>query len=371
VIALIVGFVGVRALRSNTNNLPNSINNLLPSQQQPSAQNPFFGNGNGNGNGSSAASPGNSDIDTQAIADKVDPAIVDINTVLGFQNGQAAGTGMVISANGDVLTNNHVVDGATSISVQINGQGQTYTAHILGTDPTEDIAVIHIDGVSNLKTVSTADSSKVLVGDSVAAIGNALGRGGTPSLTTGTVTALDVSATASDPGAGTSEDLSGLIQTNASLLPGDSGGALTNANGQVIGMNTAASGRNRFGGTLDNVALAIPINKALTVAHQIQNGQASDTVEIGQRGYLGVQISSRVAGGATVANVVSGSPAEGAGIATGDTITSIDGKTVDSPNTLTTLLQGKHPGDSVKVGWTDSSGKTHTATLKLTTGPAD
>jgi S1-C subfamily serine protease len=255
--------------------------------------------------------------------------------------------------------------------VQINGQGQTYTAHILGTDPTEDIAVIHIDGVSNLKTISTADSSKVLVGDSVAAIGNALGRGGTPSLTTGTVTALDVSATASDPGAGTSEDLSGLIQTNASLLPGDSGGALTNGSGQVIGMNTAASGRNRFGGTLDNVALAIPINKAMAVAHQIQSGQASDTVEIGQRGYLGVQISPRSAGGATVANVVSGSPAENAGIAAGDTITSIDGKTVDSPNTLTNLLQGKHPGDSVKVGWTDSSGHTHTATLKLTTGPAD
>src|SRR5216683_3060461 len=188
----------------------------------------------------SPATNQNGTLNAQAIAAKVDPAIVDINTVVQTTsgNGAAAGTGMIITSSGEVLTNNHVVDGSTSISVTIAGHAGTYTAHVIGVSPKADVALIQIEGVSGLPTVSLADSSSVRAGDQVVAIGNALGAGGTPSATRGQVTAVDQTITASE-GSGRSEILSGLIQEDASISPGDSGGALVNSSGQVIGMITA------------------------------------------------------------------------------------------------------------------------------------
>ncbi|GHF39014.1 S1-C subfamily serine protease [Amycolatopsis bartoniae] len=322
-------------------------------------------------------------LDAGAVAEKVDPGLVDVNTTLGYQNAQAAGTGMVLTADGIVLTNNHVVEGATSISVTDIGNGKTYQATVLGYDRTEDVAVLQLKGASGLKTITAADSSKVAVGDAVVGIGNAGGTGGTPSVAAGTVTALDQSITASDESSGSSEQLEGLIQVNANIQSGDSGGALANSNGQVVGMNTAASTGYQFGGgraghrgeqsqqqsqSAGATGYAIPINQALGIATQIEAGNASNTVHIGSSAFLGVSVTDSQEG-AVVQQVVSGAPAEEAGLAAGDVLTGINGKTVDSATTLTTLMDGFHPGDKVTLTWTDQSGAAQSGTVTLADGP--
>jgi S1-C subfamily serine protease len=181
-------------------------------------------------------------LTTSQIANKVDPGLVDIVSTLGDQNAEAAGTGMVVTSSGEVLTNNHVIDGATSIKATDIGNGRTYTAKVVGYDKSDDVAVIQLQGASGLTTVSFGDSSQVAVGQSVVALGNAGGKGGTPSVATGTVTALNQSITASDEGSGSSENLTGMIESNANIQPGDSGGSLVNSAGQVIAIDTAASG---------------------------------------------------------------------------------------------------------------------------------
>jgi S1-C subfamily serine protease len=348
------------------------------------------------GNSGSAQGNGDSSL-ASSVAGKVDPGVVDINTQLGYQQARAAGTGMVLTSSGEVLTNNHVVDGATSITATDVGNGHTYTAKVVGTDPTDDVAVIQLQDASGLKTVKTGDSSNVAAGDSVVAIGNAGGTGGTPSVVTGSVQAVDQSITAGDANGGNSEQLTGLIEMNAPIQPGDSGGPLVNTSGQVIGMNTAAS----TGGPYQSSAtdgFAIPINHALTVARQIESGQSSSSVHIGGRGFLGVEVQSGTSSqgggnsggsggfgdfggfgssndgggsGVVISGVVSGSPAAQAGLQQGDEITSVNGQTVDSPDALTNALQNHRPGDKVTIGWTDQSGQSHTATVTLTTGPAD
>jgi S1-C subfamily serine protease len=310
--------------------------------------------------------------DPSVIAAKVEPGVVDIETVLGFGSGAAAGTGVVMTSSGEVLTNNHVINGATSIKVTIVATGRSYTATVLGTDPTDDVALLQLSGATGLTTVSFGDSSTVKVGDSVVAMGNAGGVGGEPSVESGQVLALDQSITAGDPG-GPGQELSGLIQTDAPLQSGESGGPMVNTSGQVIGLNTAASANRRF--DVPTVSYAIPINKALTVAKQIESGQESATVRLGYRPMLGVAIQSADLGstvaGAVVVQVVNSSPAAGAGLENGDVIVAVDGKVVDSPAALTAALTNHHPGDKVSVGWTDTSGKSHTATVTLATGPAD
>ena len=195
-----------------------------------------------NGSGTShATTSATTVLSTSQIAARVSPGLVDVVSTLGDQNAEAAGTGMVLTSTGEVLTNNHVIDGATSISVTDIGNGKTYTATVVGYDKTKDIAVLQLQNASGLQTVNLGDSSTVTVGQNVVAIGNAEGKGGTPSVVTGSVTALNQSITASDEGSGNSEQLSGLIQTNAPIQPGDSGGPLVNSAGQVVGIDTAAS----------------------------------------------------------------------------------------------------------------------------------
>jgi S1-C subfamily serine protease len=283
---------------------------------------------------------------------------------------------MVITSSGEVLTNNHVIDGATRITATLVTNGKTYTAKVVGTDVTADVALLQLEGASGLKTVPLGDSSTVSSGASVIAIGNAGGVGGAPSVVDGTVQATGQTITASDQGGANAERLSNLIQTNAPIQPGDSGGPLVDANGKVIGMDTAASSGNRFQAAA-NTAFAIPINDAMSIIHQIESGHESATIHLGLPGFLGVAVQdgSGVFGGsgstgATVSSVVSGSPAANAGIRTGDTITSVNGQSVSSAQDLTTQLRSHHPGDTVTISWTDSSGSTHTATVKLITGPA-
>jgi S1-C subfamily serine protease len=341
-----------------------------------------LGNGSSQANGTSQTVPGvttgpgagnsgnGATLDSAAIAAKVNPAVVDVNTVLGYQNGRAAGTGIVISSAGLVLTNNHVISGATSISVTQVTNGATYKATVVGYDRTEDIAVIKLTGASGLPTAAIGDSDKLGVGDGVVAIGNAGGTGGAPAVVDGTVTALNRSITASDESTGSSEQLTGLIEVAANIEAGDSGGPLVNAGAQVVGINTAASVGFHYQAT-GGTGYAIPINQAMAIGDQITGGKASDKVHIGETAFLGVSVrSGNGTGGAAVTQVLSGSPAEEAGLSAGDVITSVDGAAVDTASALTQLLDGHHPGDRVRVGWTSASGGAHSATVTLASGPA-
>jgi S1-C subfamily serine protease len=308
-------------------------------------------------------------INVDSIAAAVDPAVVDINIEVGYQNARAAGTGMLLTASGVVLTNNHVINGATDISVTDVGNGRTYNATVLGYDRSDDVALIQLDGASGLRTVSIGDSSTVSVDQPIVALGNAGGTGGTPTAVTGTVTALDQSITATDETGSNPSHLTGLIQIAADIQPGDSGGPLVDNAGRVIGMNTAASAGFRYSES-GGEGYAIPINHALAIAQQIAAGNASTSVHIGSTAFLGVQTTSlRQSPGAAVLSVVPDSPADRAGLSRGDVIETVDGEDVDAPETLGALIGSHHPGDTITLGWTDGFGEPHSAQVALAQGP--
>lgn len=354
-------------------------------------------------------------LSASQIAQRVDPALVDVVSTEGDQGATAAGTGIVLTSNGEVLTNNHVIRGATSIKVTDVGNGRTYTAKVVGYDASRDVAVIQLQNASGLTTANLGDSSSVQTGDAVTALGNAGGKGGTPSVASGAVTALNQSITASDEGSGAnSEQLRGLIETNADIQPGDSGGALVNSYGEVIGMNTAASSGTQFqseSGQSAAQAYAIPIDKAESIAKQIEAGQSSSTVHIGATAFLGIETDGSNSGsgsggsgdsggfggfgggfggqgdgsgfgdgsgtngsgtsnGVTIAGTLSGSAAANAGLAAGDTITSVAGQTVSSASDIQQALVKYHPGDKISVNWVDQNGQSQTATVTLASGPA-
>ena len=238
-------------------------------------------------------------LTTSQIASKVDPGLVDVVSTLGYQDGEAAGTGMVLTSTGEVLTNNHVIDGSTSIKATDVGNGRTYTARVVGYDKAHDVAVLQLERASGLQTV-TLSSGSPQTGQRVVALGNAGGKGGTPSVATGKVNGLDQSITASDESAGTAEQLTGLIGTNANIQPGDSGGPLVNTDGQVIGMDTAASTSPATVGSqsqsgqapAQTQAFAIPVTEASSIASQIEAGTPSSTTHLGGTAFLGVETSS-------------------------------------------------------------------------------
>ncbi len=311
-----------------------------------------------------------------------DTGIVDITTFaypIGQTSGNlvpaGAGSGMVLTSNGEVLTNNHVVQGAWKIEAKVPG-GDTYTGTVVGVDPAHDVALVQLADASNMETITAADTSSVTVGDQVAGIGNALGRGGEPAVATGSVTALNRSITANDPN-GTSEQLTGMIQTDANILPGDSGGALVNADGNVVGMITAGNDHTESTGG-PTVGFAIPIDTALAVVDQIHSGTETGSILLGERGYLGVAVRPLdpttaqrlgVSSGAMVVGLDADSPAGAAGMTTPAVIRSIDGQPVPSIDELGPLLHSHVPGDSVTVDWVDASG-THSASVTLIGGPA-
>ncbi|HEV7523483.1 MAG TPA: trypsin-like peptidase domain-containing protein [Acidimicrobiia bacterium] len=357
-----------RRFSADSNNTPGTL---------PAPGNNGFGNGNGNGTGTPPLSPGSGSLDLNAIASKVNPTLVNINTTLA--QGRAAGTGMLISSTGEILTNNHVIADAKTIQVVIGGTGPSHAAKVVGYDVTEDVALLQItDKVSNLSTVVFGEPSKVRIGDPVVAIGNALGQGGTPKASQGQVTALDQQVTAGDNG-GNQETLQGMIQINAPIQPGDSGGALVDASGKIIGMNTAAAG---VGGRFNNqagsdIGFAIPIDNAVAIVSQIRTGHDTDKVHIGDRALLGVQVRDltgqngnlNLSSGALVVGVQAGTGAADAGIKDNDVLVSLDGKPVADSAGLRSLLVHHHPGDTVSVGWVDAAGTRHNGTIKLIVGP--
>jgi S1-C subfamily serine protease len=313
-------------------------------------------------------------FDADAIASEVDPAVAVVNITLAGGRGQGVGTGIVITPDGEILTNNHVVENAGRIRVRIGGAGRSYMAEVLGYNAKEDVALLKVDGVSDLETVKTDET--VSVGESVVALGNGGGEtDGDAGATSGSVRAVGETIEIADTAG--FQTLRNLIRVDASLEPGDSGGPLVDADGEVIGMNAAASSggfRLRTGS-----GYAIPIRTALTIANQIRSGEGSGDTHVGERAFLGVSIQSARGGlrerggtqsGAVVADVRSDSAADDAGIQAGDEIVSLAGKRIDSIDDLTSALAPHHPRDRVEVAWVDDGGERHTATITLSGPPA-
>jgi S1-C subfamily serine protease len=361
--------------------------------------NPFPSSGAGNGSngsngsnsgGSGGTNTGSGSLNASALAAQVDPGIVDVDSNLKYSDATAEGTGMVISSSGLVLTNNHVIDQATSVSATLVTSGKTYSAKVIGYDSTDDVALLQLVGASNLKTVTLSDSGKAKVGEAVLALGNAGGRGGLPSTAQGTIQKLNQSIEASDSGAGTTEKLHGMIETNTPIEQGDSGGPLVNGSGQVVAMDTAAnSSSGGFGGySAATTGFAIPINTAIAIADNINAGKASSTVHIGLAGFMGVNVadasspsecssggdgfggagglSSPANSGALICQVYPDSPASSAGLVSGDVITSVNGTTISSADGLTNETANSHAGDQFAINYVDQYGTKHSATVTLT-----
>jgi S1-C subfamily serine protease len=303
--------------------------------------------------------------DIQGVLAAIQPAVVSIKTQ-AYQRGrffatQGAGTGTILTADGEVLTNAHVVSGATSIEVTLNGETTGRTADLLGADTASDIALVKIRGASNLPVATLGTSADLRVGDSVVAIGNALNLGATPTVTEGIVSALNRSIDA--PG----ESLQGLIQTDAAINPGNSGGPLVDAQGRVVGMNTAVAG------DAQNIGFALAIDHVKTVIDQLRKGgspssSASSSATAAGGPLLGVSVSDSGTGGAgagaTVEAVSQGSPAAAAGLQAGDVITSFGGTAVSGADSLVAAVRTHKVGDKVKVAY-QRNGQSRTAEVTL------
>lgn len=339
------------------------------------------GTGTGTGTGASAA---------VAATTEQTAGVVTIVSDLTYQSAQSAGTGIVLTSDGLILTNNHVIEGSTAIEVTDELTGTAYSATVVGTDATHDIAVLQLEDASGLTTSTLGDSDTVTTGQDVTAVGNAEGTGDLVA-SSGTVTALDQTITTQSEYGIEGETLDGLIQVDAEIVSGDSGGPLTDASGEVVGINTAASS-----GSAEVTGFAIPINTALDIVTEIEQGNDTETIEIGYPGFLGVSVAQSTTGstgssalgygygsgsrssgsaasatsGALISGVIDGTPAADAGLAAGDTITSVNGTAVASGAALSALLATMEPGETVSLTWTTVAGVTTSATVTLIAGPA-
>jgi serine protease Do len=296
--------------------------------------------------------------------------MVQINTIVQYQGVLGYGAGIVLSPDGIVLTNNHVIAGADTINATSVGTGQNFRAQLLGFDRTDDIAVLQLLGAGDVPAAPIGDSSQVRIGEPVVSLGNANGNGKPISREQGQVTTTGANIAADDDLTGSSEQLTGLIGVAAPLRPGDSGGPLVNGAGQVIGLNVAASVNYRLGSP-GGKGFAIPINRALAIASQIQSKTPSDAVHIGAPAMLGIGVGTaqQSGSGVVVRDVLSGTPAEQSGLVRGDVITSLDGVTLNDATTLTAVLDRHYPGDAVDLVWQDRTGHQRTVKLTLAAGP--
>ncbi|MGE3834790.1 MAG: S1C family serine protease [Acidimicrobiia bacterium] len=279
-------------------------------------------------------------LDVAGVVAKAGPSVVSIQTQVGGRiGGSAAGTGIVLTADGEILTNAHVVEGATRITVTLPGEVKSREAELVGSDADSDLALLKIAGVSGLTPAELGDSSELAVGDDVVAIGNALALRGGPTVTRGIVSALDRTL---DAGAQT---MTGLLQTDASISSGNSGGPLVNAAGQVIGINTAVATSNG-NSSAENVGFAIPVNAANPIVERLRSGGSA-----GAKGYLGVRTSDPTDGsrGTLIVSVEADSPAAEAGLEAGDLVVSVGGRTVDGAAALAAAVRAHEPGDEVEL----------------------
>lgn len=344
-------------------------------------------------------------MNDEAVYHAVEPGVVDVASDLRYLQETAKGTGFVIdAAAGLILTNNHVIDGATSVTVTPVTSGRSYPARILGYDRADDVALLQVRGAPRLEAVTLGSSVRARVGTPVLAIGNEGGQGGSPTVAPGVISSLNRTIIASDQSAGLTETLYGMLQTSADIRPGDSGGPLVGADGRVIGMNTAAGGSTNYSG------YAIPIDRAMPIARQIAAGRRGTRIQIGLPAFLGVllpdsssadprrqarqdlhqtgEVSDSGSGctsgdttsapasiasagtGALVDGVLCGTPADQAGLSAGDVITSVGGQPVTTPRSLTALVSRYHPGSRVALAWVGPGGSLHTAVVTLAAGPA-
>lgn len=295
----------------------------------------------------------------------VEPGVVRIDTRLDLQQAVGAGTGVVLSPDGIVLTNNHVIRGANDITATNVGNGRTYPVDVLGYDRKSDVAVLRLRGAADLPVAPTAPSSGVRVGDPVTAVGFPGGSGLTRS--PGTVQGVAEDITANDELTGSTEELSGLIGFAADIRPGDSGGPLVDQAGRVVGITTAGSQNYRMGGA---GGFAIPIDRALGIADAIRAGIPSGSIHVGPTGILGVGVGNDGDGsGVAVRALLRGGPAEQAGVRGGDVITAIDATPVTDGTVLTDVLDQRRPGDTVTVTLRDRAGASRDARVTLTAGP--
>jgi S1-C subfamily serine protease len=288
---------------------------------------------------------------------------------LGFANSAAAGSGMILTSSGEVLTNNHVIRGATQIRVRVPATGRTYSARVLGYSVPADVALLKLRRATDLVTVSVGNSSTVELGDDVTAVGNA---GGTGRLTTreGAITGIGRTITVND-GQGNRARLTHLLETDAGVAPGDSGGAVLDSAGRVIGM-TAAASFELGSRTTSSEGYAIPIDRVVSISRQIERRASSASVHIGATPFLGISADARPFakdGGVVVAGVQAGSPAARAGLAPGDAIVAFNGNAVPTYAKLVSRMLRWHPGDTVRLTWIDELGRRDAATVKLTSGP--
>jgi S1-C subfamily serine protease len=346
------------------------------------ASNPSGSTGT-NQNPGGSLSPSTGSISAATVA-QIDSAVVDITgDIAGTNGGEVAGTGMIITSNGEVLTNNHVIDDTVDIHAQIDGIGTVYQVKVIGYDASDDVALVQLTGsngaaVSGLPTVPIGDSSALTPGDSVTVLGNAEGKGGTPAEVTGTVTSLGQQITASDD-SGANETLTNMIQVSAAIEPGDSGGPELNSNGKVIGMTTAGqTSGNAEHQTASTVGFAIPIDKAMEIISEIRAGSGPH-IHIGYAALLGVEVSTQqpvtepdcatsdATTGAWVSTVIPNGPASGTSLAACGRITGIGGLSVANQNDLHNAMESFVPGQTVTLTWLDSSAQSHSATITLGT----
>ncbi len=340
-------------------------------------------NDNGNGTPSviheGSATPGaavlSGNVTIPQLVDRVIPAVVSIDVKAGGSEDQ--GTGMIITSNGEVVTNNHVIElyvengNSGAITVTEYGQTKPLPTTLVGYDQTKDVALLKINNGSNLPTVTFGDSQKAVVGDAVVAIGNALGlAAGTPTVTQGIVSALGRSVTAGGGGTQT-ETLQNMIQTDAAINPGNSGGPLIDTSGQVIGMNTAVAGTTSDGTSSQNIGFAIPTAQVEALLPQLQKGGQTGN----GGGYLGVDITTLTPSlrqqygftpttGAVILSVVSGSPASKAGLVQGDVIVEVNGSAITSSEDLQKVIADSKAGQTVSITYyVGDSKRTTTATL--------
>jgi S1-C subfamily serine protease len=288
--------------------------------------------------------------------------IVDIYTTLGYENGLAAGTGMIISSSGEVLTNNHVIAGATKFKVVDVTTHRNYSATVVGYSVTRDVAVLQLANASGLRTVKRGGAIPLHVRMRVVARGNAQGRGGAPKTARGQIIALHQQITANGDGLDP-ETLNNMIATDAPVVPGYSGGPLENSQNRVLGIVTAGSTTPGF-----NRGFAIPLAQALRLARQIESGKSNAIVHVGPTAFLGVRLED-VSGGAKIVSVVSGKPADLAGLVKGDVITSLNGTKISSTTDVRDTVLSLTPGTAVPIAWTDTHGIAQTGTITPTAGP--
>lgn len=317
-------------------------------------------------------------LNTSAISRAVEAGMVDVLARDGYSGLVSEGTGLILSADGLILTNNHVISGATSVLVTTVGSGRTYSARVLGYDSAADVALLQMTGASGLRSVETADAQ---LEQPVIALGNAGGQGGAPTVTSGYVVALHQTITPSNATTGATETLRNVIETSAEIASGDSGGALVDAQARVVGMITASA----LGPSGNAIGYAIPLSSALRIARLIRAGHTSGAIRVGLPGFLGVSAANSLGScgevggagatgpavtGAKICAVYPGTAAERAGLRPGDVIVAAAGKTIGGTSALTAVTEDQSPGMSLSVTYVNSRGTPHTVRITLTTGPA-